>query len=118
MTSQNISLPKKGFSFFKKQPVKVQARRIKRTIQIKTLEGTMTGNPGDWLIIGVNGEKYPCKHEIFMQTYCPTGDSKCNFCAFGKAHMERHEGPCDMHETCLFEWAGNSVGISGGEAME
>lgn len=38
---------------------------------VATLEGTMTGKMGDWLIIGVNGEYYPCKDEIFQKTYEP-----------------------------------------------
>lgn len=36
---------------------------------INTLEGTMAANPGDWIIKGVNGEFYPCKPDIFEQTY-------------------------------------------------
>lgn len=38
-------------------------------LAIKTLEGTMIGNIGDWIIRGVNGEFYPCKHDIFEKTY-------------------------------------------------
>jgi hypothetical protein len=38
---------------------------------IKTLEGTMTVSPGDWVITGVKGEKYPCKPDIFAATYEP-----------------------------------------------
>lgn len=30
-------------------------------------------HPGDWIITGVRGEKYPCKDEIFRQTYEPVG---------------------------------------------
>lgn len=36
---------------------------------IKTLEGTMTAQAGDWIIKGVNGEIYPCKSDIFEKTY-------------------------------------------------
>ena len=36
---------------------------------IKTLEGTMCANPGDYIIRGVNGEYYPCKPDIFEKTY-------------------------------------------------
>lgn len=39
------------------------------TIIIHTLEGEMTGNPGDWIIKGVQGEIYPCKPDIFKATY-------------------------------------------------
>lgn len=40
-----------------------------RTLQIQTLEGEMTAQPGDWIIRGVKGEFYPCKPEIFAATY-------------------------------------------------
>jgi len=36
---------------------------------IKTLEGGHIVCPGDWIITGVKGEKYPCKQEIFEMTY-------------------------------------------------
>ena len=42
--------------------------------EIKTLEGTMRANFGDWIIQGVNGEIYPCKNEIFQKTYEPVKD--------------------------------------------
>lgn len=36
---------------------------------IHTLEGNMNVSPGDYVITGVKGEKYPCKEEIFLLTY-------------------------------------------------
>lgn len=41
------------------------------TLLIDTLEGTMKGQPGDWIICGVQGEMYPCKPDIFDATYEP-----------------------------------------------
>jgi hypothetical protein len=38
-------------------------------LYIKTLEGEMRANIGDWIIRGVNGELYPCKPDIFEKTY-------------------------------------------------
>lgn len=38
-------------------------------ISIKTLEGTMNAFPGDWVILGIHGEIYPCKPDIFEATY-------------------------------------------------
>lgn len=38
-------------------------------VLIRTLEGEMTGRPGDWIIKGVNGEIYPCKPDIFAKSY-------------------------------------------------
>ena len=39
------------------------------TLDIPTLEGTMTARAGDWIIKGVKGEFYPCKPDIFEATY-------------------------------------------------
>lgn len=36
---------------------------------IETLEGNMHVIAGDWIITGVEGEKYPCKAKIFEATY-------------------------------------------------
>lgn len=38
-------------------------------IAIPTLEGEMRASIGDWIIKGVKGEFYPCKPDIFEQTY-------------------------------------------------
>ena len=38
-------------------------------LKIFTLEGTMMANIGDYVIRGVQGEFYPCKPDIFKQTY-------------------------------------------------
>ena len=43
-------------------------------VVIKTLEGNMIANPGDYIIKGVKGELYPCKPDIFEQTYEPIKD--------------------------------------------
>jgi hypothetical protein len=54
----------KAFSYEENYRPTVQA-------QIDTLEGVMTASEGDWIITGVNGEKYPCKPDIFEKTYEP-----------------------------------------------
>ena len=36
---------------------------------IKTLEGNMAVRNGEYVIKGVRGECYPCKPDIFKQTY-------------------------------------------------
>ena len=38
---------------------------------IDTLEGGHIVTPGDWIITGVEGERYPCKPSIFEATYDP-----------------------------------------------
>lgn len=38
-------------------------------LKIPTLEGKMIAAKGDFIIRGVKGEFYPCKPDIFKQTY-------------------------------------------------
>lgn len=40
-------------------------------LMIRTLEGDMNVSFGDYIIKGVKGEFYPCKPDIFEQTYEP-----------------------------------------------
>jgi hypothetical protein len=39
------------------------------SIFIKTLEGDMHAKPNDFIIKGVKGEFYPCREDIFYETY-------------------------------------------------
>ena len=39
---------------------------------IETLEGLMEASVGDFIIKGVKGEFYPCKPDIFAETYTET----------------------------------------------
>lgn len=76
-------------SKFRKKPIVIEAEQwfidieiegVKREIRyvlgfptehfyIDTLEGKMDVKPSDWIITGINGEKYPCKPDIFEKTY-------------------------------------------------
>ncbi len=56
---------------YRKLPVVISARIVDVAEIIETLEGTMTANAGDYVIMGVAGEVYPCKPEIFAATYEP-----------------------------------------------
>lgn len=47
----------------------IEAEQTWVRVEIHTLEGVMTADPGDWIITGVKGEKYPCKPDIFAATY-------------------------------------------------
>lgn len=48
---------------------KVEKGSKKTYCIIKTLEGDMKGDYGDYIIQGVNGEVYACKPDIFHKTY-------------------------------------------------
>lgn len=43
-------------------------------LKITTLEGIMTAQVGDYIIRGVHGELYPCKPDIFKETYEATNN--------------------------------------------
>ena len=45
-------------------------------LKIPTLEGYMFASVGDYVIKGVQGEFYPCKPDIFEQTYELVGEGK------------------------------------------
>ena len=47
----------------------VKGNSLNPYIEIPTLEGTMRADLGDFIIKGVQGEFYPCKPDIFEQTY-------------------------------------------------
>ena len=42
---------------------------VANEVTVKTLEGEMRADPGDWIIKGVKGEFYPCKPDIFAAIY-------------------------------------------------
>jgi hypothetical protein len=76
---------------FRKKPVVIEAEEFRPELvpwpegvyetdksptgfAIGTLENTNSGHevtPGDFIITGVKGERYPCKPEIFTMTYDP-----------------------------------------------
>jgi hypothetical protein len=85
-------------SLYRKKPVVIEARRMEKPFKplaawcggtiitagdgtsrvvgmvIHTLEGDHLAHLGDFIIKGVKGEFYPCKPDIFEQTYEPVGE--------------------------------------------
>jgi hypothetical protein len=58
-----------GMQPCRKKPIVVHAKQMNHVFCVDTLEGVMTGNPGDYLMKGINGELYPCKKEIFEKSF-------------------------------------------------
>ena len=52
-----------------KKPIAVKCVQIHEPFIVETMEGTLNGKAGDWLMVGVNGEMYPIDQEIFRLTY-------------------------------------------------
>ena len=67
ISSQNLS--QYDFKRAIKKPIAIRCLRIDEPFEVKTMEGVLRGKKGDWLMVGVNGEVYPCHHEIFEKTY-------------------------------------------------
>lgn len=63
--------PDKGFQWFDcvHKPNKLRFRESKLGEMVFTLNGIVRCNKGDKIIIGVNGEQYPCDKEIFKLLY-------------------------------------------------
>lgn len=73
----------------RKKPIKVRARQfdgnpddpdviktaifngghVKQAFVMETPNGPVNIKPGDWIVEGVAGEKYPIAHEILLKTY-------------------------------------------------
>ena len=52
-----------------KKPIPIKCIQIQEDFEVETMEGTMQGKAGDWLMMGVDGELYPCAREIFEKSY-------------------------------------------------
>ena len=66
------SLPPMKYSAHKlwyREHDRVNDQHFPPTVVVRTLEGDMTAQVGDYIIEGVNGELYPCKPDIFDKTY-------------------------------------------------
>lgn len=66
------SYEEKRMAKFRKKPITIDAIRCKQKAMIQTLEGPLFARAGDWIITGVKGERYPCRDDIFRETYEPT----------------------------------------------
>lgn len=66
--SQN-NIPELEFKKALKKPIPVRCAQIDSPFEVETMEGVMKGKPGDWLMVGIDGEKYVCDKAIFEKTY-------------------------------------------------
>ena len=62
-------IPEFNFKKAVKRPIPIKCHQMMEAFEVQTLEGTMKGKKGDWLIVGVTGEMYPCDKKIFEMTY-------------------------------------------------
>lgn len=62
-------VPELPFFFAIKKEIPIRCIQISEPFQVETLEGIFEGKQGDFLIVGVKGEMYPCRKDIFEETY-------------------------------------------------
>ena len=62
-------IPDVGSKYWLKSGAVGGTAELNQPIIIKTLEGNMTADVGDWIICGVVGEYYPVKPDVFEKTY-------------------------------------------------
>lgn len=55
----------------RKKPIVIHALQLNfpEGFEVTTKEGKLFGKPGDYLMFGIKGEKYPCDKEIFEESY-------------------------------------------------
>ena len=62
-------VPDLNFNKAIKKPIPIKCIQINEPFEVQTMEGVMKGKKGDWLMVGISGEMYPCDDDIFQATY-------------------------------------------------
>jgi len=62
-------IPEFAFQLAVKKPIPVRCIQLNEPFMVETMEGPLQGKAGDYLMIGIKGEAYPCDKEIFEETY-------------------------------------------------
>lgn len=84
---------------YRKKPIIVEAYRTNKEMIIPTLEGDMKADIGDYIIMGLRGEAYPCKPDIFHATYEEALEEKVT-----PAIANKRENPKKMSFKEAIEW--------------
>tara|TARA_R110002073_G_scaffold271828_2_gene435380 strand:- start:7022 stop:7246 length:225 start_codon:yes stop_codon:yes gene_type:complete len=69
LTFKKDNIPNLKFKKAIKKPIPIQCIQIDEPFTVETIEGIMKGKKGDWLMVGISGEMYPCDNAIFERTY-------------------------------------------------
>jgi hypothetical protein len=59
----------KYLGIYRKKPIELKVFQTDKKVLVATEEGLMEANAGSYLVIGVKGEVYSIKHDIFLETY-------------------------------------------------
>ncbi len=66
---KKFNVPDYSYKQAIKRPIPIRCIQIDEPFEVETLEGVMKGKKGDWLMVGIHGEMYPCARDIFEKTY-------------------------------------------------
>lgn len=92
------------FKKYRKKPIIVEAYQTDEEKIIETLEGKMKANKGDYIIKGIKGELYPCKADIFYETYDKVeNDTQYNEVARLKEENEQLRKELDNFKPVMFQ---------------
>ena len=69
ITFKNGEIPNYSFKQAVKKPIPIRCIQMQEAFRVETLEGIVEGKAGDYLMVGIKGEMYPCAKEIFEETY-------------------------------------------------
>ncbi|OAB77983.1 hypothetical protein [Cochleicola gelatinilyticus] len=69
LTIHQDQIPDLEFKEAIKKPIPIKCIQINEPFEVETMEGTMRGKKGDWLMVGIDGEMYACDAAIFKKTY-------------------------------------------------
>lgn len=69
LTFKQHSIPNLPFKNAVKKPIAIKCIQIDEPFTVETMEGTMQGKKGDWLMVGIHGEMYPIDNSIFEKSY-------------------------------------------------
>lgn len=64
-----ITIMDPNAKYYVKKPIAIRAIQINEPFEVITMEGTLTGKIGDYLMEGIHGELYPCDRTIFEESY-------------------------------------------------
>ena len=69
ITVKNGEIPNYAFRKAVKKPIPIRCIQMQEPFRVETMEGTLEGKAGDFLMVGIKGEMYPCDKKIFEETY-------------------------------------------------
>lgn len=69
LTFKSGEVPELDFKRAVKKPIPIRCIQVNEPFKVETMEGIHEGKAGDFLMVGIRGEMYPCDKEIFEETY-------------------------------------------------